>query len=164
MKKLLIVVLFSIFVVLPVSAQSRVDKFLGNWKMTKIESGAKDSTVNSLTMNVSLDGKEIKINQTAQGVNDGKDYNDTINSSYRLNGAASTQPAGGQFGGTLIRYMTVHTPGKIEFSLGLRSDSSPSSPVGMVAVELWTLSDDAKTLTIESRTRHSSSKTIFSKQ
>jgi len=164
MKKMFFAVLFGIFAAISISAQSKVDNFLGTWKMTKIEGGTEYSTIKSISMNVSLDGKELKIAQTMQGVNNNKAYTDTSNTSYKLNGAAVTEPAGGRFGGILIRYMTIHAPDKLEFTLGLKNDPSPSNIVGMVAVQLWTLSDDAKILTIETQTRHTKSIIIFSKQ
>ena len=166
MYKMFVVVLLSVLATYSVSAQiSRVDGFLGNWKMTKFESQEPTvSNITAVTMNVSVDGKELKITQNIEGINNNKDYATTITRSYKLNGAVSTEPSDTVFEGTLVRYISFTMPDKLEFVLGFRNDSTPSNTVTKASVELWSLSEKGKVLTVESRTRHSKSKIVFAKQ
>jgi ABC-type transport system substrate-binding protein len=159
-KKLIFAALLGIFAIGSVSAQSKIDNFLGVWKMIETEGAGSSSTVKSLTLNVSQTGDEIVIDRTAGGVYNNQAYSNTLSSSYKLSGATTTQLVGGRFGGTVQGYMEFFNPHKLRFRAEFQTELRK---IDRNVREDWTLSDDGKTLTIHTYSV-GRSKTIFTKQ
>ena len=140
-----------------VSAQTKVDQYLGTWKMV---SQPKDSKYKMITLNVSVDGDAFKVERIIEEVRDGKDVSSTTISSWKLSGASSTllNPLG-DFSTT---YMSYLRNGKLRFGniyspVNVNQDPLQFNPS---IREDWSLSSDGRTLTVGSRSR----KFVYAKQ
>ena len=139
MKKLFFVTLLSIFMAFSSFAQSKVDRFLGNWNLTQ----AKDiSKIKSYTYNVSQTNGELKIERNIQNVNSQNEYSDT--KLYKNEGSVSFKLVADQLGGVSETKMRVINPLKIRFD---RTNTTKNRFARYW--EVWSLSKDGKTLTIE---------------
>ena len=171
MKKMFLAALFGALAMVSVSAQNQVDNFLGTWKLSRIEGAPKNSTVKSIVLNISQTGAVINVERNTLGIYNNQNYSKTDPGSFDLSGASSVNIIGGKFGGTVRNEVRFLADDKLRFDSILERDNSTVS-----ARELWTVSGDGKTLTVEStsRTRYNTSpensggvvstKMIFTKQ
>ena len=161
LKKNFIAALFGAFMVISVSAQSKsADNFLGTWKLTKVEGAGKSWNLKSMTLNVSQTGDEFRIERDTQSAatiqNNAVTQNNlfTQTSSYKINGDDSVSVLAGQFGGTVRSQMRFLSASKLRLDTKLDKDFNVTN-----ARELWTVSSDGKTLTIEASSRFYSKNT-----
>lgn len=171
LKKLFCAALLSGLAAFSVFAQSKAGNFLGTWKLTEIKGSMKNSTIDSMVLNISQTGDEIKIEKITQGVYLDKPYSLTRTELYALNGSDSVSVVGGLTGGTQTNRMRLLAPDKLRFDSTLNQDRARTS-----IREFWSVSDDGKTLTIETTGRTNfknssavqggtvSSKLVFTKQ
>jgi len=151
LKKLFIAVLFGAFAVASISAQKNVDNFVGTWKLTKTEGLPKTSTVQKVTLDISQTADAIRIERTSEGVNNNQKYSFNNIESFDVKNGTSVSLVAGQFGGTLKNQLRVLAANRLRFDSVLDRDLTTVS-----AREIWTLSSDGKTLTIETFSRYSS--------
>lgn len=171
LKKLFMVALFGALAVVSVAGQSKADNFLGTWTLTKTEGFPKTSTVQKVTLDISKTADAIKIERTSEGVNNNQKYSVVLSESFNIKSGSSVSLVAGQFGGTLKNRMRVLTADRLRFDSSLERDLTTVSER-----EIWTLSNDGKTLTIETFSRYTrnnspedssgvvSTKMTFSKQ
>jgi hypothetical protein len=151
LKKLFFVALLTTFAIVSASAQTKVDKYLGTWKLTN---PPKNSKLKTITLNVSVDGELLKIEKITDEIRDGKDYSTTIINPYKLSGGTLTFFPGkmSEPGSTYLQYPS---DGKLRLFLEWGV---------MTTREDWSLSGDDKTLTAQSRRYGSSMKFVYAKQ
>jgi hypothetical protein len=147
LKKLVFALTLAVFAATSVSAQTKVDQYLGTWKLT---SQPKNSKFKMVTLNVSVEGDAFEVEKISDTVKDGKDYSWTTIYSYKLSGATSAYLPSkrNDFASTYMRYMS---DGKLRLvynynasSVDLESLESNSS-----IREDWSLSSDGRTLTVD---------------
>lgn len=61
MRRVLFVALFCIFAIVSVSAQSKADNFIGNWQMTSMKGSFNDSPIPTFYLDITRSGDKIKI-------------------------------------------------------------------------------------------------------
>lgn len=165
LKKLFIAVLFGALAAFSVAAQSKADNFLGTWKLTKSEGFLKGTTIKSMVLKVSVVGGEFRIVKETEGVSaNKKSYSTTRTSVYKINGASTTNLVPGLFSAVLVSYMDFLGKNKLRLRDTMQDTSERRSAVSYGGTEYWTLSDDEKTLTIETRSGSNLSKAIFTKE
>lgn len=160
LKKLIFALALGIFAIAPVSAQTKVDKYLGTWNMVSQPKGSKYKMV---TLTVSVDSDALKVEKLSEDVRNGKENSWTTIYSYKLSGATSAYlPSTSSFGST---YMSYLSNGKLRlvynYDAGRFDLESLASNSG--TREDWSLSDDGKTLTVDVLTFGRSQKFVYSK-
>ena len=151
MKKMLFVALFSMFAIVSVAAQKNADNFVGTWKLTKTEGLPKTSTVRKMTLDISQTGGAIRIARITEGVTNNQTYSTAATESFDVKGGSSVSLVAGQFGGTLKNRLRVLAANRLRFDSVLDRDLTIVS-----TREIWTLSSDGKTLTVETFSKYSS--------
>ena len=165
LKKLVFAVVLVSFAAFSAAAQTKVDRYLGTWKMTKIEGYLKGTTIKSMVMSVSEVGGEFKIVNETAGVSANKQsYSTTRTSAYKVNGASTTNIIPGQFGGVVVSYLDFTGKNKLRLRNTVQKTEEGRQVIPFGSTEYWTVSDDGKTLTVEIRTAYNSSKAIFVKE
>lgn len=159
MKKMIFAALFAVFAVVSVSAQTKVDQYLGTWKMV---SQPKKWKIKMMILNVSVADEMFKIEKITDDVRDGKDIASTVIYSYKLSGGTSTfLPITSTVGTTYLRY-------KSDGKLRLFQTYDAGNPESLGSVlnvrEDWSLSSDGRTLSVEIRRYSDSLKFVFAKQ
>jgi hypothetical protein len=170
-KKLIFAALFSVLAIASAAAQNKTDNFLGTWKLTKTEGMSKSSTIRSIVLNISQTGDDLQIERNTQGTFANQIYSRTKNDLYNIKDPATVGLIAGRMGGTVRHELRVLSARKLRFDTLLDKDYGTTANR-----ELWIVSDDGKTLTIETSSRFSSrtapensgggisSKMFFSKQ
>jgi hypothetical protein len=177
LKKSFYALVIGVFAVMTVSAQAKVDKFIGTWQLTKVEGSGKSSNLKSMILNVSQSGGELKIERDTQSSAPVQNNAVTTNNSltqtnlFKINGNDSFSVISGQFGGRVRSQMRFLSADKLRFDTEVDKDFTVTN-----SRELWTVSSDGKTLTVETASRFQSknrtedaggvitSKFIFTKQ
>ena len=161
MKKLIFAVMFTIFAIASVSAQTKVDKYLGTWKMV---SQPKNSKLNMITLNVSVADEMLKVEKITEYTVNGKDSSSTVIYSYKLNGGTSTSlPFQSVSASTYLRYQA---DGRLRLGYDWNNTAVNQNPLAFNSStrEYWSLSGDAKSLTIVYNSNRPSMGFVFAKQ
>jgi hypothetical protein len=145
MKKSVLALMLGIFAVISVSAQSRASNFLGAWKLAKIEGDTKKLGILSVDLNVSQAGDEIRIERNSQVVFNKRRFSRSQSDSYKSDGKVSVSLSGGITGGQMHSQLRLLAADKLRFDISFDGDYGDEENR-----EIWSLSDDGKTLTVES--------------
>ena len=143
--------MLTIFAIVSASAQTKVDNYLGTWKLT---SQKKNSDLKMITLNVSVADEMFKIEQITDDVRDGKDRSWTVNYLYKLNGGTLTFFPG-KMSERASTYLQYPSDGKLRLFVDWGSNSTR---------EDWRLSDNGKTLTIDTRKYGYTVRSVYAKQ
>ncbi len=161
LKKLFFAIALVSFAAFSAAAQTKVDKYLGTWKMIGQPKGSK---LKMITLNVSVADEMFKVERTTEYVVNGKAHSSTVIYSYKLNGGTSTSlPFQGVSASTYLRYLA---DGKLQLGYDWNSTNVNQDPLAFNTSvrEYWSLSSDGKTLTVSSRKYFDSSNFVFAKQ
>lgn len=146
LKKLFIAALFATFMSASASAQeSKVENFLGSWKMTKFSGSQKNESFSSMRLTISQSGDEITIVRSPQSPLSSKDFPVLQTNRFNLDGSVSVHSLGSRSGGKMENRLSVPAANKLRF------DSEMNDDIYITKIrEVWKISDDGKTLTVES--------------
>lgn len=162
LKKLSFILALGVFVVASVSAQTKVDKFLGTWKLTS----QPKKTKYMVTLNVSVDSETFKVDKFTETMRDDKDYSWTTIYSYKLSGATSAflQSKQNDFSSTYMRYLSDDRL-RLVYNYNVNNVNLESLESNTSIREDWSLSSDGKTLTVDVLNfNRSSTKFVYAKQ
>lgn len=161
-KKLIFIAFLTTFAIASASAQTKVDKYIGTWKMV---SQPKNSKLTMITFNVSVEGGAFKVEKTTEYTVNGKDSVSTVIYSYKLNGETSTTLLSrmNDYASIYLRYLPDD---RLLLGYDYNSNRVDQNLVSFSssAREYWSLSGDGKTLTVSNRKYSDSSKFGFAKQ
>lgn len=161
LKKLAFAIALVSFAAFAATAQTKVDKYLGTWKLVI----QPKTSYKSVTLNVSIDGEAFKVEKIAEYNRYGKLYSGTTIFSYKLSGATAAflQSQQNGYSSTYLQYLSkerlrlVYTYKNADINREEYSDLSVR--------EDWSLSSDGKTLTVDVLNfNRSSTKFVYTKQ
>jgi hypothetical protein len=161
LKKLVFASILTIFAIGSAAAQTKVDKYLGTWKMI---SQPKNSKLNLITLNVSVADEMLKVEKITEYTVNDEDRSSTVIYSYKLNGGTSTSlPFQGVSASTYLRY---RADGRLRLGYDWNTTTVSQDPLAFNSStrEYWSLSGDGKTLTIFYNSNRPSAEFVFAKQ
>lgn len=182
-KKVVFMAIFSIsLAVMAISAQEKTTNFSGNWELDKAKSKLDErARIESMTINVTQSDKELKVATTTKrgappeganrggngGGRQGGGFGGDGTQTYSLDGKETkSQVGGGQFAGeAILKAKWEKTNLKLTSS---RNFETPNGAVSISTKEIWSLSEDGKTLTVkrdmETPRGTNSSELVFTKK
>lgn len=163
LKKLAFVIALGVFAVASVAAQTKVDKYLGTWKMIGQPKGSKFKMV---TLNVSVDADVFKVEKITETMRNDKDYSWTTIYTYKLSGATSAflQSKQNDFSSTYLRYLADDRL-RLVYNYNVNNVDLESLESTSSVREDWSLSGDGRSLTVDILNfNRSSTRFVYAKQ
>lgn len=150
-----IILLFALSLILTASTAFAQQNFLGTWKLAETNNWTNELNIKSMTITVTETGKDLIIERSTQKT----DISFSSKDVYKTSGATTTALVGGRFGGLETQFLRFVKDNKLELLWRFEAERD-----GRSNREIWTISEDGKTLTVLQQSRYLSGKLVFTKQ
>lgn len=136
-------------------AQQKTGNFLGTWKLAETNNRTNELNIKSMTITVTETDKDLIIERNTQK----SDIGFSSKNIYKTSGATTTSLVGGRFGGLETQFLRFVKNNKLELLWAFQGERD-----GRSSREIWTVSEDGKTLTVLQKGAYISGKLVFTKQ
>jgi hypothetical protein len=155
-KNVILMAIITIFLTAStIFAQQKTGNFLGTWKLAETNNWTNELNIKSMTITVTETDKDLIIERNTQK----PDISFSAKNIYKTSGATTTSLVGGRLGGLETQFLRFVKDNKLELLWGFQGEKD-----GWSNREIWTVSENGKTLTVLQKSQYVSGKLVFTKQ